>query len=243
MRLTLSPQGIGRVLLLAVLAMTAASAAAQALRRNVASEPLREGLRLFKLSDENTLPAFFSSVMLLGCAGLLAVIARLTRRRGGAFARHWWLLAVIFTYLSVDEAIALHERLNDPMRRALQAGGFLHYPWVLVGMVAVLLVGAACARFVAHLHPAVRRLAIAAAALYVGGAIGAEMVSAKFASTVGTGTIGYGVASLAEEFMEMSGVAIFVQALLVHLREQSTVLHVALSTDDRPETGGEPGAP
>lgn len=226
-----SPRRVGRVLLGAVVAMTLASAAAQALRRRVESEQLADVLRLFKLSDENTIPAYFSALMLLACAAVLGLIARATRRRGGPFVRHWAALALIFAYLSIDEAVAIHEMLNEPLRQSLHAGGFLHYPWVLAGAAGVLAVGAAYWRFLLHLSPHVRRQVVIAAAVFVGGALGMEMVSAKFASSLGTGTLPYGLASLAEEFMEMTGVALFFRALLHHLAASTASVCVAMAPE------------
>lgn len=219
----------------AVAVMTVASGVAQGLRRWVASERLQAVLRLFKLSDENTLPAFFSAVLLVACAGVLGLIATATRRAGGPFVRHWTALALIFAYLGVDEAVEIHELLNEPLRRALHADGFLHYPWVLAGAGAVLAMAVAYWRFVMRLGPNVRGQVILAAVVYVGGAIGAEMVSAKIASDIGTGTAAYGLASLIEEAMEMSGAVLFFRAMLIHLSEQAGEIRVSLghSAPDR----------
>lgn len=212
----------------AVVVMTVASGAAQALRRWVVSERLQAVLRLFKLSDENTLPAFFSAVLLLACAGALGLIATATRRAGQPFVRHWTALALIFVYLGIDEAVEIHELLNAPLRQTLHADGFLHYPWVLAGAVAVLALTMAYWRFVMHLRPNVRRQVILAAVFYVGGAIGAEMVSAKIASDIGTGTAAYGMASLIEEAMEMTGTVVFLRAMLIHLSEHAGEIRLSL---------------
>lgn len=230
--LSVVPDRIGRALMLAVVAMTVASAAAQAIRRHVASEDLRELLRLFKLSDENTIPTFFSAIMLLACGALLGVIERMTKRRRCRFARHWAALAVIFVYLAIDEAVAIHELANEPLRRALHAGGFLHYPWVILGMMVVAILGVVYWPLVMHLRPRVRWQVMLSAAVYVGGAVGMEMVGAKIASTVGTGTVWYALEGLVEEFMEMTGTVLFFHALLLHLANQANVLHVALPTKE-----------
>ncbi len=158
--LTLSTRRIRRALLSGVVFMTVASVAAQVARRNPALEHLHPALALFKLSAEHTIPAFFSAVMLLVAAALLGVIALAARDRGESFVRHRAALAVIFLYLSIDEAVGIHELAIDPLRTALRTEGFLHYAWVIPGTAAVLLLGAVYYRFVMQLRPALRRQVI-----------------------------------------------------------------------------------
>ena len=44
----------------------------------------------------------------------------------------WWTrLALVFVYLSLDEALSFHERLNRPVRDLLDTSGALYYAWVI----------------------------------------------------------------------------------------------------------------
>src|SRR5215211_5996108 len=98
--LTLRPRAITRCLAMAVAVMALASVVAQWVRHVTASEDVRAVARIFKLSAEDTIPAFFSAVTLLVSAGLFWAIGRCAAARGEVFVRHWRGLAVIFTYMS-----------------------------------------------------------------------------------------------------------------------------------------------
>src|SRR5690606_21509831 len=86
--------------------------------RFAAPEPLVE---LFSLSYEANVPTWYATVLLFACSALLATIARaesITHRTS------WSALAAIFAYMSLDEAIQIHEHLAwlvPPL------GGVLHF--------------------------------------------------------------------------------------------------------------------
>jgi len=174
---------------------------------------------------EATVTAWFSSLLLFVAALLLAAIASERFRTHERFARHWLALAFIFLYLSADEAVALHET-TVPLLRKLNLGGLLYYPWVLVGIAAVLIFGIVYLRFFLHLKPRGRSLFLLSAVLYVGGAIGLEMVGARSAEAGGEATAAYATAIYVEELLEMLGVSTFIYALLDHIR--STVSDVVI---------------
>jgi hypothetical protein len=76
----------------------------------------------------------------MGCALVAALLAALVRRAGGRDARCWAGLAVILSLLSLDEAVALHERLGGPAGEVLgdATRGPLHFAWVVPGAVLAL---------------------------------------------------------------------------------------------------------
>jgi hypothetical protein len=84
-------------------------------------------------------------------------------------------------------------------------------------------------RFVLHLSPPVRDRVIVAGSLYVGGALGMEMVGAYYASTISTETIRYALSALIEETMEMLGIVLFIHGLLIQLSGQAGTVQVALA--------------
>src|SRR5688572_25758727 len=89
---------------------------------------------LLSLSEEGNLPTWYSSSLLLGCSIVLGLIAA----DGGRFAGRWKLLAVVFVYMSIDEAIEIHEHLG----RLMHLGGVLYFSWVVPASVVVLLLAA-----------------------------------------------------------------------------------------------------
>ncbi|HEX5878718.1 MAG TPA: hypothetical protein VF468_10405 [Actinomycetota bacterium] len=96
-------------------------------------------MRLFDVNSEGNVPSWFSSMLLMGCALVAALLAALVRRAGGRDARCWAGLAVILSLLSLDEAVALHERLGGPAGEVLgdATRGPLHFAWVVPGAVAL----------------------------------------------------------------------------------------------------------
>jgi hypothetical protein len=178
-----------------------------------ASEKLR---RLFSLDTEGNVPTFFSTFLLLLAAMLLNVIARLTRRQSGSGIAGWRMLSWVFALGALDEASRVHELLSQPMRDAFpRMGPAFHYAWVIPGMAVAMVVGAAFLPFFLRLPRPTRSNFALAAALYLGGAIGMELVGGLY---LGTGTaeiVGYTI----EEGLEMAGMIVFMHSLLRYVAE------------------------
>jgi hypothetical protein len=182
---------------------------------------VREICYRFDLDRENTLPSWYSSMTLLSCATLLALIATLQRRRKDRFFAHWALLSVTFVYLAIDESASLHEILIVPLRRRLDTGGLLYFAWVIPGSVAVAIFALAYLNFLRHLPRRTALLFLAAGATFVGGAMGIELIGGALADAEGLHSLRYTIAMTSEEVCEMLGVTLFVYALLDYLRTQA----------------------
>lgn len=176
--------------------------------------------RLFDLDREGNVPAWFSSVTLCLPAVLLAIIGWAERRRRAPYAWHWLFLAVVFAGLSLDEAVGLHELSITPLRAALHTGGVLHFAWVIPGAGFVAIVGITYFRFVLALPPPSRRGMLIAALLYLGGALGLELVGAALTAAGRSDSVGYSLAVLAEETLEMTGVVVFIRVLAAHIARE-----------------------
>jgi hypothetical protein len=174
---------------------------------------------LFDLDREANVPTFFSALLLFGASVLLAVIAHLKRADSAPFATHWGALAAIFLFLAFDEASSIHELLMRPAdglagdRRA----GVFHFSWVIPAMAGLAVLGAAYLRFWLHLPRRTRWLVFASASIYVGGAVGMEMVGGRYASRHGVENLAYNLVATVEETMEMAGMVLFIVTLLSYL--------------------------
>ncbi|PIR15895.1 MAG: hypothetical protein COV48_11825, partial [Elusimicrobia bacterium CG11_big_fil_rev_8_21_14_0_20_64_6] len=85
---------------------------------------------LFDLNHEMNLPTLYSGATLLLCAILLAMSAAGEARKRRPFFG-WAGLSLAFVFLSADELLVIHEKLNEPLRAALHtSGGVFHYAWV-----------------------------------------------------------------------------------------------------------------
>jgi hypothetical protein len=173
---------------------------------------------LFDVDGESSLPTWYSSAALALAALLLAAAAAVHRWRRLGDQRAWAGLAALVLLLSVDEVAGIHECAIEPLRSAWNLSGVWYYAWVIPGMALVAIVGLAYARFWWRLPPRTRWWFLVAAAVFVGGALGVEMVSAAWASAHGEQNLTYALIISVEEAMEMSGVAILICAVAHYLQ-------------------------
>ena len=187
---------------------------------------------LFNVDEEGNAPAWFSSSMLLVSAFLLALIGKLARSSASPDARYWTLLATVFLFMAVDEAAELHEMLARPTREILgfQPSGLLFFSWVIPGMAIAAAVGLYFIRFLLRLPPETRRLFITAAALYLGGALGIELIGSNYHHIHGGENLTYSLIATVEEAMEMAGVIVFIHAMLRYIEENHGELRIRLTS-------------
>ncbi len=241
------PRRVARGLAGIIALLTVLSVAEQYVIHILGRTDLEDFLIAVDLDAESNIPTWFSSVALLACAGLLALIASHTRRRSAAFAGHWRALSAIFVLLSVDEIAQLHEHLGR-LQRAWQTHGPFYFAWVIPGALAVLAVGLGFARFLAHLPAPTRRRFVVAGATFVAGALVVEALGGWRAETMGMNNMTHSLIATVEEVLEMVGVACFLVALLRHLSDQGLSLDPAASHEGagparRARGADEPPAP
>lgn len=180
---------------------------------------------------ESSIPTWFSITLMLTCAGALALVAGRARRSAERGARHWAGLAVIFVVLSIDEQVALHERAIVPVRELLGASGAFYQAWVIPALVLLIVLAVIYLPFLARLPAALRRRMLLAACLFVGGAVGLEMVGGWLLVRYGAGPQ-TGVVVILEEVLELLGLIVLLRAVLLHLRGPNDRLEVRTSTPD-----------
>ncbi|MBL0418755.1 hypothetical protein JI739_00210 [Ramlibacter sp. AW1] len=185
----------------------------------------------FYFDAENNIPTVFSSAILLFAGLLLCWITAIKRQQADPFRWRWAGLAALFLALAVDESASLHELLIQPLRTAYQLTGWLRFPWVIAGGTFAIVFAVVYLRFLMHLPPATRRWFILAGLMYVGGAVGMEMVGGHVFMEEGTPDrtlVPYMIAMTLEESLEISGAALFVAALLQYLSGMSARLRVVV---------------
>jgi hypothetical protein len=230
----LSPARCARALAAAVACVTAASICASVLSFVVIQDPVLGHVRdtfvrLTWVDGEANIPAWFSGALLLFAALLLGAIASAERRAGGQAAL-WTLLAVVFVLLSLDEVAQLHELSIRPLRDHFHATGLLYYTWVVPAGLAATAVAVGYSGFLVSLPGRSRWLFLLSGAIYVGGALGVEALSGRQASLHGEHSLGYHLIVTVEELLEMSGVVVFIYALLDYMRRRFSRLSFFLPT-------------
>ena len=174
--------------------------------------------RILDLNAEASFGSWFSVAALFTCALLLSVIAWAARQNGDRFARHWWGLALIALALSVDEQAEVHDPgIGTQLRDRLSLNGVFYFGWVIFGLVSVLVVALIYRRFILALPPDIRFRFAVAAALYVGGELGFEMINGWWADRAGRTNLTYDLLTSAEEFLSMLGIVVAISALIAYL--------------------------
>lgn len=215
-----------------------ANAAAGLLQATGRAPP--ELFALLDMDTEASLPAWFSSMLLFGGAILLAAVAAVTRRIAESSSGRWAGLAVIFLLLSIDEAVAFHERAIDPVREWLGVGGALYFAWVIPAMLLLLVFAAVYLPFWWRLPPRTRMGFAIAGVLYVGGALGMELVGAYLLTKFGAG-IATGITVLVEETAEMLGAVVFLHYVTGYLQERVGALPAGVAGTRNSEEAARPG--
>lgn len=178
--------------------------------------------RRFILIDEHTVAAWYSSLLLFTAAILLGVIVHLNGMHASLRSR-WRVLAIVFLFLSMDEAVALHETI--PML-LLKLG--IDTQWMYFGAAFVVVLGIYLIRWFRSFDSRMRKILLLSAVMFVGGALGVETLSGVVARSHGIESIAYVSMATVEETLEMLGCCLFVYALLDHIRATHREIHIHL---------------
>jgi len=225
--IAVSPERITRILILITLILSGISLIGQCIRYGLGYGGLLGLIPLFYVNSELNIPSCYSAVLLLVCSILLVVITALKIEDNARYSNHWRGLSAISLFLSLDEIISLHERMILPLRTALQARSFLYSTWVLLGAGFVSLVLLIYFKFLLHLPPQTRRIFLLAAGLYVGGALGVELIHGYYLDFYGKDLI-YALIAAVEELLEMLGTITLIYGLLFYIRSLRQTLVVDL---------------
>ena len=183
-------------------------------------------LSRFDLGFEPSISAWFSSLAMMFTAMLLWVIGQ-SRQPQAPYRRHWIFLALLFTLLALDEVVMFHETLSKATNAVIgPTQGVLHFAWVIPGGIFVILLSISLLSFVWHQQPPIRWLFVCSAAVFVGGAIGMELIENVLIDAGQLSSFRFTLVQAAEESMEMLGVAIFIYALLRLLESEFRVVEL-----------------
>lgn len=217
------PKRVIQFLLIVVLCLIVLSILGQFSLYYLADFPLRDSLAiLFNVDSEYNIPTFYSSSALLVCSILMGIIAYTKKIACERYVNSWGALSIIFVYLSLDEFNGIHEKIIDPLRERFHTTGFLYFAWVIPGAIFGFICLLVFLRFVIALPAKTRRLFLIAGTVYVGGALGMELVGGYYAYFNLPyfhfyKDITYAIITTIEETLEMLGIIIFIYALLDYI--------------------------
>lgn len=218
LKFNISPTRTFRFLLFAIIFLILASIAGQLSIYFLPDYPSRDTIaRLFYVDAERNIPSLYSASALLLCSILLVTIAYTKKIAGDSYRHSWQVLAIIFLCLSLDEIISLHENTVKPLRSALNASGVFYFAWVIPGAIFTLICLLGFSRFLIHLPAKTRRLFLIAGSIFIGGALGMELVGGYYSNFYTEHSMTYAIIVTIEESLEMLGIAVFIYALLSYI--------------------------
>jgi len=163
-------------------------------------------IQLFELDEENNLPTWFSSFILLNIAFFVFISSN---RPDLAKRAHWRLIAAGFLLLAIDEVAGLHESFNSS----------IEINWAIPGAILILFVAAFYVPFLLSLRRKLAILFILSGVLFVSGAIITELLSEDMDSD----SWAYAMAVAVEEGLEMFGALLFLWLNLKELESDQRV--------------------
>lgn len=167
-------------------------------------------LQLFELDEENNLPTWFSSFLLLNNTVVLGIAAA----RAVQHKLQWTILAGGFLLLSIDEVAGLHETFHTA----------IDTNWTLYAAGLVALVGAAFVPFLLALPRRTAGWFMLAGITFISGALLVEFLSRDMEEE----TLAYALAVAVEEGFEMLGALMFLAINLDRLRSLNPVVSLNL---------------
>jgi len=220
-QLSVNSSSITRVLGVVAILLVLASVAGQLSTFLLGHGNLYGFVPLFYVGNENNIPTYFSVLLMLIASLLLAIIAFLEHRQAGSYSLRWTTLSIGFFIMGYDEAFQIHEKFILPVRELLGDGSYniLYFAWVVPGIVLVLCLALYFQKFLFRLSAPTRFRFFMAAAIYLGGAIGIEMIGGRHVALHGHQNLTYVMITNLEEGLEMAGLVLFIWALLKYCSE------------------------
>jgi len=184
----------------------------------------------FDFGQEGNFINWYQSATLFSCALLAGITAFLNRHGGRPRTALWVLMALAMTFVAVDEGSQIHDRTLNAVIAALtgeeaaeksgEDGAFGSSKWMLVYVPALIALVALYFRFFCALPKRTRWGFGISAALYIGGAVGVELLFEEFSALGGGDTLGSFALDAASELGEMLGVAVFASTLIAYLARE-----------------------
>lgn len=198
-------------------------------------------VQLFNVDGERNIPTFFTVLLATIDAILLTVIGFASKQREKNDSVFWFALAAGFLFLGYDDAFQVHEKLIPPMRALMGNAnmGFFYFGWVIPGIAGVCILALFFLKFLLRLPANTRNWMLFSGCLYLGGAIGMELVDGKYVEAHGQNLM-YSVLVTIEEGLELSGLATLIYTLLGHIAEASAKVEFHVHTAAQPALAAQP---
>lgn len=171
----------------------------------------------FDMDKEANIPTIFAVLLLFIAFLLFYILSLIPEAQPTLKQKHhkkYRFLSFLFLYLAFDEGSSIHELLINPLRDRFQLTGIFRFSWVIVGAVLVGLLTLYLYKFIFSRPAYMKKGFILAAILYIGGALGVEMMGGYYSSLYGELNLTYGLITTIEEIGEFIGMVVLINTLL-----------------------------
>jgi hypothetical protein len=224
MKLNIYPQKLIRAFVIIVIVLVIISLASQFYKFFLFDGNDRYIVNMFSLDKEFNFPTWYQAISELICGLLLAIIFMAAKVKNDRFKYHWLGLSFIFLLIATDEMLVLHEQIISPLRRFLGTGGFLYMAWIIPAIILGVVFIIAYYKFLRSLPSATRKRFIIAGLIFVMGAVGLEAVGGRILTVIGQNNLTYSLITHIEEILEMTGIVLFIYALLSYYQSKYPAL-------------------
>ena len=179
------------------------------------------------LDEEFNLTAIYSG-MLIGMASFL--LNKLGELSGKGGKQNWKILSKVFLFLAIDEIFQIHELFVIP-----ELSQYVHPSlssiWVIPYAIISVYFAIKLIPFFISQGRRIFQLSLASGAIYVAGAIGIEACNSWLVITGEISRQGFWYEAIAgiEEILEMTGIILFIYALLLELNQRQKTLSFKFS--------------
>ncbi len=134
--------------------------------------------QFWNFDQEGNLPTYFNTMLLFLSAQSFLLIAFLGSHTKLYFKTYWYVLAIVFFLLSIDEFTRIHEGFNYYVPKFLGIGGsgIWKFAWIIPYGILAILFGLYSIKFLLSLERKFQIGYVVSGALYVMGAVGIEAI-------------------------------------------------------------------
>ena len=210
-----APRILFQLLVVLSVAMSVVSFALKFARFELDVDQTRDAERWLDVDREAAIPAWFASSLLLAAAVATASLNRSAPQ--SVRSRFWPFLACVLVGLSLDESISVHEEISEQLDQILDIGGPLRYAWVIPGALFAACVALASRGALRKLPRPTARLILLGGCLYVGGAVGLELLDSQLSDASQVPRLASAAEASVEELLEMLGMSVYLFGVLAYL--------------------------
>jgi hypothetical protein len=175
--------------------------------------------QFFDVDRERSYPTVFSTFLFM-LNGIL-LFAAWHFDRSLPRSRAWLLLSGIFFFLMFDEFGGIHERTADFMDHALGDLGVANIAWIFLYAPLIVLLSLFLLRWFLNLDANLRKRLILSAAVFLGGAIGVELIEGYHQRQMNMEEdLIRQLICTVEETFEMSGLILLTWTLLKYFKDR-----------------------